>query len=368
MAEAKKIGVLTSGGDCAGLNAAIRAVTFRAIDGYGWKVFGIEHGTHGLMKRPVAARELTRDLFTGNLLRMGGTLLGSTNKGDPLAFPMPDGSVRDRSDEIIEGYHQLELDALIGIGGDGSLAILRQIAQKGGLNLIGIPKTIDNDVGGTENSIGYVTAVDVASEALDRLQPTAASHDRVMVLEVMGRDAGHIALSAGISGGADAILIPEIPWSVEGLGQKIRNVRDGGRNFALVIVAEAARLPDGETIGRKRDDGGIRLGGIGHRVGALIEDATGAETRVTVLGHVQRGGAPTPRDRLFASAFGVRAVDLVAAETFDRLVVWSNRACSDIPLEMAITGHHGVDPDGTLAHTARGLGIYLGTPPGTQQK
>ena len=362
MAEAKRIGVLTSGGDCAGLNAAIRAVAYRAIDGYGWRVYGIRHGTHGLMSRPVKADELTLDMFDGNILRMGGTLLGSMNRGDPFAFPMPDGTLKDRSGEIIEGYRQLGLDALIGIGGDGSMAILRKIAQIGGLNLIGIPKTIDNDLGGTENSIGYVTAVDVASEALDRLQPTAASHDRVMVLEVMGRNAGHIALSAGISGGADAILIPEIPWSAEGLARKIQAVRDNGRNFALVIVAEAARLPDGETVGRKRDDGGMRLGGIGHRVGDLIEDRTDAETRVTILGHVQRGGAPSPRDRLFASAFGVRAVDLAAAGAFDRLVVWSNRACTDIPLEDAIKGSHGVDPDGTLVHTARGLGIYLGAP------
>lgn len=360
MAEAKKIGVLTSGGDCAGLNAAIRAVAYRAIDGYGWRVFGIRHGTHGLMNRPVQAEELKLEQFDGNLLRQGGTLLGSMNRGDPLAFPMPDGTLKDRSDEIIDGYRQLDLDALIGIGGDGSMTILRRIAQKGGLNLVGIPKTIDNDLGGTENSIGYVTAVDVASEALDRLQPTAASHDRVMVLEVMGRGAGHIALSAGISGGADAILIPEIPWSVAGLTRKMEAIRQGGRNFALVIVAEGARMADGEAIGEKRDDGGIRLGGIGHRVGQFIEDVTGAETRVTVLGHVQRGGAPSPRDRLFASAFGVRAVDLVAAGSFDRLVVWSNRACSDIPLEDAIRANYAVDPRGTLVHTARGLGIYLG--------
>lgn len=360
MAESKRIGVLTSGGDCAGLNAAIRAVAYRAIEGYGYRVFGIHHGTHGLMETPVAAEELTLDQFDGNILRMGGTILGSMNRGDPFAYPMPDGSIKDRSDEIIDGYHELGLDALIGIGGDGSLAILRRLALQGGLNLIGIPKTIDNDVDKTENAIGYVTAVDVASEALDRLQPTAASHDRVMVLEVMGRNAGHIALSAGISGGADAILLPEIPWSVEGLATKIRSVREGGRNFALVIVAEATKLPDGGVVGRERKDGGISLGGVGSRVRDLIEESTGAETRVTVLGHVQRGGAPTPRDRLFASAFGVRAVDLAAVGKFDRLVVWSNRACRDVPLEEGIATCPRVDPKGTLVHTADGLGIYLG--------
>ena len=360
MAESKNIGVLTSGGDCAGLNAAIRAITFRAIEGYGWRVFGIRQGTHGLMKRPVDAEELTLDLFTGNFLRMGGTLLGSVNRGDPFAFPMADGTLRDRSQEIVDGYRDLGLDALICIGGDGSLAILRRLAQQGGMNLIGIPKTIDNDVGMTENSIGYLTAVDVATEALDRLQPTAASHDRVMVLEVMGRDAGHIALSAGISGGADAILLPEIDWTEEGLVRKIEAVRRSGRNFALVTVAEAAHLPGGEIVGRQRADGDVRLGGIGQAVGDLIEAGTGAETRVTVLGHVQRGGAPNSRDRLFASAFGVAAVDLAAAGKFDRLVVWSNRTCTDVPLMDGISRYQSVDPDGPLVHTARGLGIYLG--------
>lgn len=360
MAMEKRIGVLTSGGDCAGLNAAIRAVTYRAIEGYGWRVFGIHNGTRGLMERPVDHEELSTRIFTGHILRMGGTILGSVNRGDPFAFPMPDGSVKDRSDEIIAGYHELGLDALIAIGGDGSLALMRRLAQQGGLNLIGIPKTIDNDVGVTENSIGYVTAVDVATEALDRLQPTAASHSRVMVLEVMGREAGHIALSAGISGGADAILLPEISWSIENLAAKIERVRDQGRNFALVIVAEAARLPDGETVGKSRLDGHVSLGGIGAQVSDLIEEATGAESRVTVLGHVQRGGAPTPRDRLFASAFGVAAVDLIAAGKFDRMVAWSNRACIDVPLEDGITQYQAVDPHGALAQTARGLGIYVG--------
>ena len=360
MAEHFRLGILTSGGDCAGLNAAIRAVTCRAIDGYGWRVFGIHNGTRGLMERPLRYEELTTATFSGQLFRMGGTILGSVNRGDPFAFPMPDGSVKDRSAEIIEGYRELGLDALIVVGGDGSLALMRHLAQDGGLKIVGIPKTIDNDVAMTENSIGYITAVDVATEALDRLQPTAASHDRVMVLEVMGRDAGHIALSSGIAGGADAILMPEIDWSVEGLAAKIARVRAGGRNFALVTVAEAARLPGGRVIGRKREGGPIRLGGVGDHVGQLIEESTGAETRVTVLGHVQRGGAPSPRDRLFASAFGVHAVDLVAAGKFDRMVAWANRVCIDVPLEDGFSRYQRVDPHGALAQTARGLGIYIG--------
>ena len=360
MKKITKIGVLTSGGDCAGLNAAIRAITFRAINGFGWDVFGIKYGTQGLMERPVDTNKLDLSLFTGDFLRRGGTILGSINRGDPFAFPMPDGTVLDRSDEIISGYHNLGLDAVIAIGGDGSLAILRRLAQQGDMNLIGIPKTIDNDVGRTENSIGYATAVDVATEALDRLQPTAASHDRVMVLEVMGRDAGHIALSAGIAGGADAILLPEIKWDLSSLIQKLNDVRVATRNFALVIVAEAARLPSGEVVGRDRSNGEYRLGGVAHEIGRLIEEVTNIETRVTVLGHVQRGGVPNASDRLYASAFGVKAVDLIAEKKFDRLVVWSDRECSDVSLEDGIRDYRTVDLNGTLVKTARGLGIYIG--------
>jgi len=357
---AKTIGVLTSGGDCAGLNAVIRAVAQRAIEGHGWRVLGIHEGTHGLMTRPIDYEELTLDIFTGNILRMGGTILGTVNKGDPFAYPMDDGSTPDRSAEIAEGYRELGLDALIVIGGDGSLAIARRIAQENKLNLIGVPKTIDNDVGITENAIGFGTAVDVATEALDKLHPTAASHSRVMILEVMGRDAGHIALAAGISGGADVILIPEIPYTVAGIAARVERIRAGGRNFALVVVAEAVKTETGETVTVTDSDGRKRLGGIGYHLGSAIEDATGAETRVTVLGHIQRGGTPSPRDRLYASAFGVRAVDLIAAGKFDRMVAWSNREVIDVPLKDALAHYHVVDPHGTLADTARGLGIYIG--------
>jgi 6-phosphofructokinase 1 len=359
MASIKRIGVLTSGGDCAGLNAVIRAVTHRAVERHGWRVFGIHQGTVGLMQRPVDCEELTLDLFPGHILRMGGTILGTINKGDPFAFPMPDGSVRDRSDDVIEGYRQLGLDALVVVGGDGSLAIARRIALKGGLNIVAVPKTIDNDVPFTENSVGYGTAVDVATEALDRLQPTAASHSRVMVLELMGRNAGHIALAAGISGGADVILIPEIPYTVEGVAQQIQRVKERGRHHALVVVAEAVPMESGETV-TIRDGGKERFGGIGHYLGRRIEEVTGAETRVTVLGHIQRGGTPSPRDRLMASVFGVHAVDLIAQRKFDRMVAWSNRRCIDVPLAEVLGNRHPVEPKGALAQTARGLGIYIG--------
>jgi len=273
---------------------------------------------------------------------------------------MPDGSTIDRSDEFVAGYRELGLDALIAIGGDGSLKILRRLAAQGGLNLVGIPKTIDNDVVHTENSVGFATALDVATMALDRLQPTAASHNRVMVLEVMGRDAGHIALTAGISGGADVILIPEIPYDIHKVAERIDEIRCRGRNFSLVVVSEAVKTEAGEKV-TVMQAGGIRTyGGVGHYIGARIAELTGAETRVTVLGHIQRGGTPTARDRLMASAFGVHAVDLVAQGRFDRMVAWQQRGVVDVPLADIIDVTQTVDPKGTLVHTARGLGICMG--------
>jgi len=352
---AKRIGILTSGGDCAGLNAVIRAVYARAVGGYGWQVVGIRNGTAGLLARPVMADVLDARVLASDMLRMGGTILGTTNKGDPFAYAEEGYPIRDRSDEVIEGYRMLGLDALIGIGGDGSMRILDALAGKGGFPLIAIPKTIDNDVGHTEVSIGHETAVAVAADALDRLQPTAASHSRVMVLEVMGRDAGHIALSAGIAGGADFILIPEIAYRFSRIAERLEEIRAQGRNFALVIVAEAAPMADGHAF---TSDG--RLGGIGHYIGAEIARLTGAETRVTVLGHVQRGGMPQPRDRILASAFGVRAVDLIAMGKAGRMVAWTGRQVVDVPITLGAGHCHRVDPDGILVQTARGLGISFG--------
>ncbi|KZD05993.1 ATP-dependent 6-phosphofructokinase [Oceanibaculum pacificum] len=354
----KRIGILTSGGDCAGLNACIRAATHHACQ-RGWEMVGIRYATAGLMRRPADAVTLTPDLLDSSFLRRAGTVLGSVNTGDPFAFPMPDGGRADRSAEVIEGYRSLGLDALIGIGGDGSLAILRRLAQQGGIDLVGVPKTIDNDVALTENAIGYATAVQVAIEALDRLQPTAASHDRVMVLEVMGRDAGHIALNAGISGGADVILIPEIDYRLEQVAQKVRDVRAGGRNFALLVVAESVRTPEGEAVTRSLS-GQTRYGGIGQYLGDRLAELTGAETRVTVLGHVQRGAEAVPQDRLLASVYGAKAVDLIAEGRFDRMVAWQNRQVVDVPLAEIVDRSHRVDPAGPLVRTARQLGISFG--------
>ncbi len=355
----KTIGLMTSGGDCAGLNAAIRAVVSHAIQHHGWRVLGIHDATQGLLRRPLDYEELTMALITGNILRLGGTILGTVSSGSPFSVLMPDGARKDRSGEIVEGYRMLGLDGLIAIGGDGSLNILSRLTEQGGIPFIGIPKTIDNDVPLTEFSIGFSTALNTAVEALDRLQPTAASHDRVMVLEVMGRDAGHIALNAGIGGGADVILIPEIPFRIESIAKKILDLREAGRPHALVICSEAARPVGGEAV-FQRVEGGIRYGGIGQRLADEIAKATGAETRITVLGHVQRGGMPSAQDRIIASAFGVRAVDLLASGATGRMVAWQHREVVDVALSDVIAQTHRVDPGETMVQTARGLGICLG--------
>lgn len=355
----KRIAILTSGGDCAGLNAVIRAAVHRAHI-LGWETVGILNGTAGLLKDPPQYRLLHPNDFTGTVMRMGGTVLGTTNRGNPFAFPMKDGSTRDLSGKIIEGFKELGVESIIGIGGDGSFAILKKLADQGGLNMVGVPKTIDNDLGATETSVGFDTAVSVATEALDRLQPTAASHDRVMVLEVMGRDAGHIALSAGIAGGADVILIPEIKYSMESIAKKVQSVKESGRNFALVIVSEAVKTIEGGKAEIAYEGGEVRYGGIGQYLCGKIADMTGSETRVTVLGHVQRGCPPTYNDRLLASALGVHAVDLIREKKFNRMVAWQNRQVTDVAIEDAIKAYQQVDLNGTLVHTARALGISLG--------
>ncbi|MBP6986054.1 MAG: ATP-dependent 6-phosphofructokinase [Alphaproteobacteria bacterium] len=346
----KRIGILTSGGDCAGLNAVIRAVAHRAIEGYGWEVLGIKYGTVGLTQNPKQYCNLTLDMIDGNMLRLGGTILGTTNKGTPQDF----------TKEILAAIQDLNIDAIIGVGGDGSLKILNDLMKKGNINFIGIPKTIDNDLGSTEISIGFSTAVEVATEALDRLQPTAASHDRVMILEVMGRDAGHIALNAGIAGGADVVLIPEIPYSLDIVANKIKQINQRGRNFALVVVAESVKTENGQPSMITDMEGRKRYGGIGHYLSEKIAEQTKAETRCTVLGHVQRGGQPNASDRVLAAALGIHAVDLIAKNQYSRMVAWQNRQVVDVAIEQAIAQYEAVNVEGTLVRTARGLGICFG--------
>ncbi|MGB4057048.1 MAG: ATP-dependent 6-phosphofructokinase [Alphaproteobacteria bacterium] len=355
----KKIAILTSGGDCAGLNAVMRAVVCRA-DVLGYEVIGVENGTAGLLESPFAVRPLSPADFDGHIMRMGGTILGTTSSRDPFHYKMPDGKVKDRSSEVIAAFKKLKVDAVIGIGGDGSFEILSKLAAKGKLKFIGIPKTIDNDLMMTDISVGFDTAVSVATEALDRLQPTAASHDRVMILEVMGRDAGHIALNAGVAGGADIILIPEIPYTLAKIAKKIKEVKKSGRNFILLIVSEAVKSPDGKKIQVTFPDGSKRYGGIGEYLAPKIAEATGSEARVTVLGHVQRGAQPTWNDRLVAQALGVHAVDLIKAGKFGRMVAWQKMRATDVPVKEAIRQCRTVDPKGPLVHTARSLGVSFG--------
>ena len=304
----KKIGILTSGGDCGGLNAAIRSIFFRAKNKYGMTVFGIKNGTTGLVQRPLDFIELNQKTFSGYLLKQGGTFLGTTNKGSLKAKD----KIVDQEKLLIDGYHQLGLDGIIIIGGDGSMNILQKIAKKGNLKIVAIPKTIDNDVGATDFSIGFDTAVNVATQALDNLHSTAVSHSRSMILEVMGRDAGHIALSSGIAGGADVILIPEIKYSIKGIINKLNEMKKRDVKHSLIVVAEAVKMENGKKVIHEFKDGQKRLGGIGEYIANQIMSKTDIECRVTALGHVQRGAPPTANDRILASAFGVYAVDLAS--------------------------------------------------------
>ena len=356
----KRIGILTSGGDCGGLNAAVRSIFYRAKEKYNLDVYGILEGTVGLMERPPRYIKLNYGTFSGNLIRQGGTFLGTTNKGNPFKYPMPDGTFKDRTTEIVGGYHELGLDGLIVIGGDGSMKIIKEIADKGILNIVAIPKTIDNDVGATESSIGFHTAVDVATNALDNLQFTAASHSRTMILEVMGRDAGHIALNAGIAGGADVILIPEINYTIDGIIKKLKQLNSYGIKHSLIVVAEAVKQENGKNSTVKFADGETRLGGIGSYIASKIMNKTNIECRVTTLGHVQRGAPPSTQDRILASAFGVYAVDLLAQKKFDRMVAWNDRKVVDFPIQMGIETYKEVELDDSLVKTALALGIYIG--------
>lgn len=355
----KKIGIITSGGDCAGLNAVLRAVTLRAAQ-YNWSVTGIRYSTCGFLSTPIDSVPLTIENLPFALLRMGGTMLGSISKGHYAAYPMADGTVKDRTQDILNAYQELGLEALIVVGGDGSHALVRELAQKGNWNIVAIPKTIDNDLGSTEHAIGFHTAVEIATEALDRLQPTAASHDRVMILEVMGRDAGHIALHAGIAGGADIILIPEIAYTMENIANKLKQLQNQGRRHALVVVAEALKTPEGSPLVIEDMEGRKRYGGIGHYMAERIAHEMNVETRVTVLGHVQRGGQPIASDRILASIFGVHAVDLIHQGKFDRMVTWKNQNVTDMPITDAVNHYQKVEMQSPLIRTARGLGICLG--------
>ena len=361
MAPIRKIGVLTSGGDCPGLNAVIRGITLHATENYDCEVFGIHEGHHGLLVSPPNIQRLSPALFSGELLRAGGTMLGSTTTGDPFAYPSSNGGVSDRSKEIINAITDLELDGLVVIGGDGSMRIFDRLLTSAGIPWVGVPKTIDNDVPGTDFAVGFFTAVDVVGGALDRLQSTAASHRRIMVLETMGRDSGFLALYGGIAGGADAILIPEMNYDISYLADHVCRIRSGERGHVLVVVAEGVQSPSGETISMPYYGSNKDFGGIGTVIADELVKRTGVSTRCTVLGHLQRGGSPSMFDRLLGSALSVHAVDVLMNTKAPRLAVWRAGRVTDVPMSKVIDGPRKVVPGTEMLAVAKGLGIYTGS-------
>ncbi|MDI6907380.1 MAG: ATP-dependent 6-phosphofructokinase [Thermoanaerobacterales bacterium] len=360
--DIRRIGILTGGGDAPGLNAVIRAVTKTAAH-FGYGVVGFEDGFGGLLQG--RARVLTpRDVV--GILPKGGTILGTTNRDNPFHYPVEDDGqtvYKDASDLAMANIAREGVDVLIVVGGDGSLTIARDFYQKKGLPVIGVPKTIDNDLAATDQTFGFDTALTTAMEALDKLHTTAESHHRVMVLEVMGRYAGWIALAAGLAGGADVILIPEIPFDIEKVREKVLARKADGKHFSIIVVAEGARPRGGEMVVKRvvrESFDQIRLGGIGEVVGEQVERLTGMETRVTVLGHLQRGGSPTAFDRLLATRLGAAAVELAAAGRFGQMVCLKGGAVASVPLAEAVGGMRAVPLDGDLIRTARYLGLCLG--------
>ncbi len=354
----RRLAINTGGGDCPGLNAVIRAVVLRAHQ-RGVEVIGIEDGLDGLLpNKPAMARRLN-PAEVWPILPRGGTILGTNNRGDPFAYRQRDGQVLDLSGALLTRARELGIDLLISVGGDGSQAIALRLHERG-LPVIGVPKTIDNDLEATVETFGFGTAVQVASDALDRLRTTAESHDRVMLLEVMGRDTGWIALHTALAGGADVALIPEIPHDPELVASHLRRVLASGRRFALIVVAEGARaaaLHDGSP----RDRGARVEGGAAHQaaveIGARLPEA---ELRVTVLGHIQRGGTPTAYDRLLATRLGVEAVEAALRGESGVLVSSRPPDICTVPLALACSRVRRVDPDSQLVHHARGVGIGFG--------
>jgi 6-phosphofructokinase 1 len=363
--EIQKILIMTGGGDAPGLNAVIRAAVKRAVLGYDWKVIGSIEAFNGVLDDPMRLVQLELESVRGLLMR-GGTILGTSNTGGPFEFPLrrADGTVEivDRSDELIRRLHRIGVDAVISIGGDGSQRISQALFEKG-LPIVGVPKTIDNDLDATEMTFGFQTAVATATDAIDRLHSTAESHDRVMILEVMGRDAGWIALCSGIAGGADTILIPEIPFDVDNVALHIKRRRKAGNHFAIVVVAEGAFPRGGTALTVKERQPGQPnpiLGGVGGWLGAELEARSFHQTRVCVLGHLQRGGIPSPMDRLLATRFGVAAVDLIAEGKFGYMVGIRSDDIVATPIKDAIQRYRTVDLGHNLLKTARGLGVCFG--------
>jgi phosphofructokinase-like protein len=353
MSDIHCIGIATGGGDAPGLNAVIRAATKAAILKYGWKVIGIPDGFDGLIW-PEKAFELTQKEVSGILPR-GGTILGTTNRGDPFHYKKVEHGKeveRDISGQVIANAKKLGIDAIISIGGDGSQKIAYELFKKG-MKIVGVPKTIDNDLSATQVTFGFDTALHTVTDAIDKIHTTAASHHRVMVVEVMGRDCGWIALEAGIAGGAHVILIPEIPFTIERVCRHIAEREKVGKDFTIVVVAEGVRTPPELKENR-------RASSIGNLLGNAIARGSGKDVRVSVLGHIQRGGTPSPFDRILATRFGVAAVDLIAAGGFGMMVALHGDTIISVDVAHAIGHLKSVNPNGEIVRTARAVGIGFG--------
>jgi 6-phosphofructokinase 1 len=355
-----KIGILNSGGDCPGLNAVIHGVVGAATE-LGWEVVGFRDGFEGLL--PPGDFMMLRPEDTVGILKLGGTILGTTNKGH-FAAKIGEGEVNGVPGEIVakarRTMNQMGIGALVIVGGDGSLTTGLQLYREG-WPIIGVPKTIDNDLRATAMTFGFDSAVSSVVDGLDRLHTTAASHKRVMVLEVMGRHAGWIALWGGMAGGANIVLLPEIPFDIDKVAEFIKEREAAGCHSTLVVVAEGARLPDGHVMSVASNEGGeVRLGGMGDYVAMKIEKMTGKETRSCTLGHLQRGGAPTSLDRILGLRFGVMAVKLAAEGRFGRMVSYQSYHVDSVPIEEAVDQLRLVDPQGEMVQAARAIGICFG--------
>ena len=362
MKTLRKIGILTGGGDCPGLNAVIRGIAKPAIEN-GIQVYGIEDGFEGLVEGK--AKELYAHNVSG-IINLGGTILGSSNKGDPFHWPVKVGDnieIQDKSLDAVNNYKLWGLDALIAIGGDGTMHITNKLSKMG-INVVGVPKTIDNDLEATDQTFGHDTAVSIVTEAIDRLHTTASSHHRVMVVETMGRYAGWIALNGGLAGGADIILIHEIPFEWDVVYEKVLARSKKGKRFSIVCVAEGAKPLDGEMVVKatdvKRTDP-LQLGGIGELVAKKIEENTGLETRVTVLGHIQRGGSPTAYDRILSTMYGTKAFELVFNKKFGYMAALKGNKITQVKIEDAIAKQKLVTPDTQQVKAASAIGVSFGT-------
>ncbi|MDH5366067.1 MAG: ATP-dependent 6-phosphofructokinase [Cyclobacteriaceae bacterium] len=362
----RKLIVSTGGGDCPGLNAVLRAIVKRAGQEKNWEILGSVEAFNGVLNNPMEVINLGNENTAGIHVK-GGTIIKTTNKGNPFDFPIeqPDGSVvnMDRSDELIQRLEDLDVEAVINIGGEGSQSISQQLYEKG-VNIIGVPKTIDNDLSSTDLTFGFRTAVQIATDSFDRLVTTAESHHRVMIMEVMGRDAGWIALHTAIAGGAEVCLIPEIPYDVDKIVERLNLRYSKGKGFANIVIAEGARPKGGTTFSQESNEvgyGKARLGGVAYELSEQLKAAgCKAIIRETVLGHTQRGGTPIAFDRVLATLFGVKAFEMVLNKEYGRMVAWKSQDVVSVPLLDAIKDYNTVNPDSFTVKAAKGIGISFG--------